>query len=159
MHQANLKKLKKIVINVGLGKFRKDEKAIESIKNDLALITGQQPVPRRAKKSIAGFGIRKGDLVGLKVTLRGAKMRDFFERLVRIVLPRTKDFQGIRPDSIDPNGNLTIGFVEQLPFPEIHEGSTNVIFGLETSIVTTVQNQTEALKLFRELGIPFIRQS
>lgn len=159
MNKENLKQLKKIVVNVGLGKFRKDNKALESIKRDLAMITGQQPVPTLARKSIAGFGIRQGEAIGLKVTLRGAKMSDFFEKLVKIVLPRTKDFQGIRPEAVDPNGNLTIGLEEQLSFPEIKEDATNVIFGLEATIVTSAKSQEEGLELFQALGVPFVSRT
>ena len=121
----------------------------------MATITGQKPSLRRAKKSIAGFHIREDDAIGYMVTLRGQRMNDFFEKAVYLALPRTRDFRGIEPSSLDGNGNLTIGFPEQLVFPEISSEEERVVFGLEAVIVTNTKNNEEALKLLTLLGVPF----
>lgn len=121
---------------------------------ELALISGQRPAPRGAKKSIAGFKIRQGDVVGLMVTLRGKKMRDFLERLTKIVLPRVRDFRGINPKAIDRQGNLTLGFREHTVFPEINTDEAHVDFGLEVTLVAKVRNADEGYILYKSLGVP-----
>lgn len=147
--------LKKIVVNAGIGPYRHNKKALEAIKRDLSLITGQSPASTSARQAIAGFGIRQGNQVGFKVTLRGSRMWDFLDKLVRVALPRTTDFRGIDPKAVDLQGNLSIGFKEQLAFPEIEEEKTDTIFGLEVTLVTGAQNRDKGLRLLSELGLPF----
>lgn len=153
-----LPKLKKIVINAGIGRLSQqpnfDEKILPGIMKELAMITGQKPSIVTAKKSIAGFKIRQGQNVGLKVTLRRRKMHDFLERLIRITFPRLRDFKGIDLKNIDANGNLNIGFKEQAVFPEINPETSKIDFGLETTIVSSAKNKEEAIELYRQLGIP-----
>lgn len=127
---------------------------LSQIMNDLALITGQKPHVRRAKKSIAGFKVREGQIVGLSVTLRGRKMVDFFERLVKVVLPRVRDFRGIDTKAVDAGGALSIGIREQFVFPEAKPEQSPVSFSLGVSLVPKRKNREEALKEFRELGTP-----
>src|SRR5688572_15980738 len=129
-------KVQKIVINVGVGKFVKDAKFIESIKRDIGLITGQAPVETLARKSIAGFKIRENQVVGLMVTLRGQKMYSFLDKLINVALPRVKDFRGLDPKGFDGRGNYHIGLREQIVFPEVSSDAIDHIFGLEISIVT-----------------------
>jgi len=147
-------RIEKATVNVGIGKFNQDEKAVEEIVSDLALITGQKPVFTKAKKAIAGFKIRQGLKVGLKVTLRGQRMYDFIERLIFLALPRSRDFRGIDQKSVDQNGNLSIGIKEIIIFPEISHENIRNIFGLEVTITTTAKTQKEGMTLFRLLGFP-----
>ncbi len=148
-------KIERAVVNIGIGSSAlKDGKAQERISNDLVLITGQKPVPTLAKKAIAGFKTREGMVVGLKVTLRGKRMYDFLSRLVNIALPRTRDFRGLSPKSVDQNGNLTIGIKEHIIFPELSTEDVKRIFGMEVTIVTKAKNREEALELFKLLGFP-----
>ncbi len=152
-------KIEKIVVNVGTGsKMKKDRFANEFIAEQLAKITGQQPAPRPAKASIAGFKIRQGDQVGLSVTLRGEKMISFFDKLVNIALPRTKDFRGISPKSIDAMGNLTIGIKEHTIFPETGDEELNKIFGLSVTIITSLDNNQDAREYLTYLGVPFKKE-
>jgi large subunit ribosomal protein L5 len=145
-------KIEKIVVNVGI-KSDIDPKFREVIKNNLIAITGQKPIETKAKKAIAGFQVRKGQKVGLKVTLRGNRMYDFLDKLINIVLPRTRDFKGVS-SSFDGRGNLSMGFREQIAFPEIEEG-TDKIFGLEITISTNTKKDEETKELLRFLGMPF----
>lgn len=147
--------LKKIVVNVGLGEALDNAKAIEFAVNDITQITGQKPVVTKAKKSIAGFKLREGRAIGVKVTLRGERMWSFLSRLVHVALPRTRDFQGISPDSFDGRGNYTLGLREQLIFPEINYDKIDKIRGMEVSIVTSAQTDEEGRSLLRQLGMPF----
>lgn len=147
-------KIEKVVVNSGIGKALKDEKIQEEIARDLALMTGQKPVPCQAKKAISAFKTRKGMVVGLMVTLRGQRMYDFLDRLISIALPRSRDFRGLSEKSIDQNGHLTIGIKEQIIFPEISAESTKNIFGLEVCIKTTAKNHQEGIELFRLMGFP-----
>ncbi|OQB44160.1 MAG: 50S ribosomal protein L5 [Parcubacteria group bacterium ADurb.Bin159] len=146
-----------ITVNVGLNrdKTEKNSSYIEEVEKNIISITGQKPKRSLARKSIAGFKIRQGLVVGLFVTLRGAKMYDFLEKLIIAALPRTKDFRGISQKSIDQRGNLTIGFKEQTPFPEINPEKMPLIHGLEVTITTTAKTKEEGLKLLELLGIPF----
>lgn len=144
----------KVIVNTGVGSTR-DEKQLEMIEKHLALITGQKPAKRPAKKSIASFKIRKGALSGYIVTLRGQRMYDFLDRMFNIAIPRIGDFRGLKPEAVDEAGNLTIGFKEHTVFPEIGEEDIQLIFGLEVTIVTSAKNHKEALELFRILGFPF----
>jgi len=148
-------RLTKIVVNVGLGEALDNAKAIEFAVNDVTAITGQKPVVTKAKKSIAGFKLREGRTIGVKVTLRGERMWSFLTRLIHVALPRTRDFQGISPDSFDGRGNYTLGLREQLIFPEIEYDKIDKIRGMEVTIVTTAKTDEEGRRLLTMLGMPF----
>ena len=148
-------KIKKTIVNVGIGSFSKDNQMQELVTKDLSLITGQKPVPTLAKKAISAFKIRKGMVVGLKVTLRGKRMFDFLSRLINIAIPRTRDFRGLPVKLVDNSGNLNIGIKEHIIFPEISSEEIKKIFGLEVSVVTNAKTREEALELFKLLGFPF----
>ncbi|MEK7552350.1 MAG: 50S ribosomal protein L5 [Patescibacteria group bacterium] len=147
-------KVLKVVLNVGVGSI-KDKKKVELVADRLAKITGQKPSPRPAKISIASFKSREGDVVGYQVTLRGAKMFDFLDRLLNVSLPRSKDFRGLSPKSLDEIGNLTIGIKEHTIFPETSDEDLKDVFGLAITIVTTARNKDEAKSFFDYLGFPF----
>ena len=146
-------KLVKIVVSSGVGSF-KDKKKNEVVVDRLARITGQAPAPRGAKKSVANFKSRTGDIVGYQVTLRGARMRSFFNKLIHIVFPRVKDFRGIKTSAIDEMGNISIGIKEHIVFPETSDEDTKDIFGLAVTIVTTAKSKKEAEAFLRYLGVP-----
>ncbi|MBI3573549.1 50S ribosomal protein L5 [Candidatus Kaiserbacteria bacterium] len=146
-------RLVKAVISTGTGKV-KDKKKIEIIEDRLAKITGQKAAPRGAKKSIAAFKVRQGDVVGYQVTLRGARMYDFLDKLVHIALPRTRDFRGISPKAIDSLGNITIGIKENTIFPESSDEDLKDVFGFAVTIVTTAKDKKEAEAFFRHIGVP-----
>lgn len=148
-------RITKVVVNVGLGEALDNAKAIEYAVNDITAITGQKPVLTKAKNSIASFKLREGRVIGLKVTLRGERMWAFLTRLIHIALPRTRDFQGISPDSFDGRGNYTLGLREQLIFPEIDYDRIDKIRGMEVSIVTTAQQDEEGRRLLSMMGMPF----
>ncbi|WP_420627258.1 50S ribosomal protein L5 [Candidatus Leptofilum sp.] len=148
-------RITKVVVNVGLGEALDNAKAIEFAVNDITAITGQKPVLTKAKNSIASFKLREGRVIGLKVTLRGERMWAFLTRLIHIALPRTRDFQGISPDSFDGRGNYTLGLREQLIFPEIDYDRIDKIRGMEVSIVTTAQQDEEGRRLLSMMGMPF----
>ncbi len=149
-------KLVKATINVGIAKFRKDEKKIESVIHDIAKITGQKPIITKAKKSISGFSVKKGENVGVKVTLRKDRLYNFLWILFNIALPRTRDFKGISLKSIDKKGNLTIGMKEHTVFPQIKGDEVKHVFGLEVCLsVNNNCTQEDAIKLYRALGCPF----
>ncbi len=148
-------RISKVVVNIGLGEALANAKAVEFALNDLTRITGQRPVVTKAKKSIASFKLREGRIIGMKVTLRSEKMWSFLTRLIHIALPRTRDFQGISPDSFDGRGNYTLGLREQLIFPEIDYDSIDKIRGMEVTIVTTAQTDEEGRRLLTLLGMPF----
>jgi large subunit ribosomal protein L5 len=150
-------RLQKIVLNIGLGEALDNAKAIEFASNDIRQITGQRPVVTRAKKSIASFKLREGRAIGIKVTLRGERMWSFLARLIHVALPRTRDFQGISPDSFDGRGNYTLGLTEQLLFPEVDYDKIDKVRGMELSIVTTARNDAEGRSLLAHLGMPFRR--
>lgn len=147
--------IKKIVVNIGLGEALDNAKAIDFATNDVTRITGQKPVVTRAKKSIATFKLREGRAIGLKVTLRGERMWSFLTRLIHVALPRTRDFQGISPDSFDGRGNYTLGLRDQLVFPEIDYDSIDKLRGLEVSIVTSAKDDEEGRRLLGLMGMPF----
>ena len=155
--------LKKIVVSTTVGRLRQRpgfaDKILPAISNDLAVITGQKPAPRQARKSIAGFKIREGDIVGLKVTLRGKRMKDFLKRFVEVVLPRVRDFRGIDPKAIDAQGNLTIGIKEHIVFPEVAPDEVKIDFGLEITLVSDTKSKEESYKLFKSLGVPLMKES
>ena len=148
-------RVEKVVVNIGVGKFTKDEKSIEAVITDLGKITGQRPVQTRAKKAIAGFKIREGNVVGLKVTLRGNRMYEFLEKLVGVALPRVRDFRGISVSGFDKEGNYNLGLKEHLVFPEIQPDSVQHSFSVEITVVTTAKNSVEGYKLLKALGFPF----
>jgi len=157
-----IESLEKIVVNVGVGRLSQqpnfEDKILSQINNDLALMTGQKPKACRARKSIAGFKIREGATVGLKITLRGSKMVDFFKRLIRIVLPRVRDFSGLDIKSIDKKGTLNVGLGEQFVFPEIDLEKSPLLFPLGINIVPAVKVRDEAIKIYQNLGIPFKKE-
>ena len=149
-------RIRKIVINIGLGEALDNPRALEYATNDLRTITGQQPVVTRARKSIANFKLREGRAIGVKVTLRGTRMWAFLDRLINVALPRTRDFRGV-PDKLDGRGNYTLGIREQLLFPEVDYDSIDKIRGMEISINTTAETDEEARRLLELLGMPFRR--
>lgn len=148
-------KLDKVVLNVGFGSSGGDNKLIESIVNELKLITGGKPVITKAKKSIAGFKLREGSSIGCKVTLRGENMYVFLDKFISIVLPRARDFRGVSPKSFDGRGNYTLGLTEQLIFPEINYDDIVKIHGMDIVFVTTAKTNEEARDLLSLMGIPF----
>ncbi len=150
-------KLEKVVINMGVGDARENSKAVESAAADLGLITGQKAVITKAKKSVATFKVREGMNIGCKVTLRGAKMYEFVDRLFNAALPRVRDFRGINPNSFDGRGNYALGIKEQLIFPEIDYDKIDKIRGMDIIFVTTAQTDEEARELLTLMGAPFTR--
>ncbi len=148
-------RLEKIVINMGVGEGSHDTKFIEAAVKDLELIAGQHPVVTKARKSIAGFKLREGQPVGVKVTLRGENMYNFMEKLIRVGLPRVRDFRGISTHSFDGKGNYTLGIKEQLIFPEIEYDNVYKIRGMDIIFVTTAKSNEEALSLLKAFGMPF----
>jgi large subunit ribosomal protein L5 len=147
-------KITKIVLSVGTGKVNKDKKRMELIVDRISRITGQAPAPRAAKKSIANFKSRTGDIVGYQITLRGARAESFFQKLIHIVFPRVKDFRGISPKAIDEMGNITIGIKEHTVFPETSDEDAKDVFGLAITIGTTAKNAKEAEGYLRYMGLP-----
>jgi large subunit ribosomal protein L5 len=147
--------LEKIVVNVGLGEAIKQPRLLDGIIEELATITGQQPVKRRAKKSIANFGLRQGQEIGAAVTLRGARMWEFFDRFVAVAIPRIRDFRGLSTRSFDGRGNYSIGLKEQMIFPEINYDDIEMIHGMDITLVTSAKRDDHALALLKELGMPF----
>jgi large subunit ribosomal protein L5 len=148
-------RLTKVVINIGLGEALQNAKALESASGDLAAITGQKPVITKAKKSIAAFKLREGYAIGAMVTLRGARMYEFLDRLYNIALPRIRDFSGVPTRSFDGRGNYTLGLREQLAFPEIDYDKVDKVRGMEISFVTTARTDAEGRRLLELLGMPF----
>ena len=148
-------KLDKVVINVGCGESKNNAKEIEAIVKDLGIITGQKAVICKARKSVANFKLREGENVGVKVTLRGAKMYEFLDRLFSVALPRVRDFRGINPNSFDGRGNYAFGLKEQLIFPEIEYDKVDKIRGMDICICTTATTDEEAKELLKLLGAPF----
>ena len=148
-------KFEKIVINIGVGDATTNSKALDDAVAELATITGQHPVVTKAKKSIATFKVRQGQAIGCKVTLRGVRMYEFFDKLVSISLPRVRDFRGVSKNAFDGHGNYTLGVKEQLIFPEIDYDKVSKIRGMDVVIVTTANTDAEAFALLREMGMPF----
>jgi large subunit ribosomal protein L5 len=148
-------RIEKITLNMGVGDAKTDAKALDAAIEELTTIAGQRAQVRRARKSIAGFKIREGMPIGAKVTLRGARMYEFLDRLVSIALPRIRDFRGLSPRSFDGRGNYSIGIREQIIFPEINYDDVSTIRGLDVTITTTAQTDEQALALLRGLGLPF----
>lgn len=154
-----LPKLEKIVLNVGLGRAKDDKKVIEAAKNTLRKITGQEPVETFAKKSIAGFKLREGNMIGIKVTLRGDKMYEFADRVINIVLPRLRDFHGVPAKAFDKAGNYSLGFTDQSVFPELTFDETTTAHGLQIVFVIKAHEQAHAKVLLEKFGMPFVREA
>jgi large subunit ribosomal protein L5 len=154
-NKLEVPRLKKIVLNVGLGEATQDIKFLETAQNELAAITGQKPVVTRAKKAIANFKIRKGSAIGCKVTLRRSMMYEFLDRLVSITVPRIRDFRGLPADSFDKGGNYSFGLNEQGIFPEIDADKILKAHGMDITIVTTAKTRDEAFNLLKLFGMPF----
>ena len=151
-------KVEKISINMGVGVATENMKELESAVEDLTKISGQKPVITRAKRSIAGFKVREGNPIGCKVTLRGARMYEFLDRLLNVALPRVRDFRGLPVRSFDKNGNYTLGIKEQLVFPEIDYDSILSIKGMNVTINTSAETDQEALSLLSKFGFPFMKK-
>jgi large subunit ribosomal protein L5 len=148
-------RIEKITLNMGVGEAKTNARSLDSAMDELTLIAGQRAQLRRAKKSIAGFKIREGMPLGAKVTLRGARMYEFLDRLVSIALPRIRDFRGLSPQSFDGRGNYSLGVREQIIFAEINYDDVDTVRGLDVTITTTAKSDEEGLALLRELGLPF----
>src|SRR5215813_6834835 len=148
-------RLEKIVLNVGVGEAIKQPKALDSVVDELATITGQQPVRKKAKKSISNFGLRQGQEIGAAVTLRGARMWEFLDRFISVAIPRIRDFRGLGTRSFDGRGNYSLGLKEQMIFPEINYDAIESIHGMDITFVTSATRDDHALALLRELGMPF----
>jgi large subunit ribosomal protein L5 len=148
-------RVSKITLNMGVGEAKTDAKALDAAIEELSTIAGQRAQVRKARKSIASFKLREGMAVGARVTLRGARMYEFLDRLVAIALPRIRDFRGLSPDSFDGRGNYSLGIKEQIIFPEIDYDSVGSIRGLDVAITTTAETDEQALALLRALGLPF----
>lgn len=153
VHQ--LPRLSKIVVNVGLGRAKDDKKVIEAATNTVTKVTGQKPVETIAKKSIAGFKLREGNKIGLKVTLRGDRMYEFLDRVINIVLPRMRDFHGVSPKSFDASGNYSLGFVDQSVFPELTFEETTTVHGMQVVFVIDAHERDHARALLEQFGMPF----
>ena len=152
-------RLEKIVLNTGVGKATQQASLIEGAQRDLEVISGQKPVVTRAKKSIAGFKLREGNPIGVKVTLRGDRAWEFFDRLISITIPRIRDFRGLSSRSFDGNGNYTFGVTEQLIFPEIDYDRIDTVRGMDITIVTTARNDEEGRAFLRAFGFPFRQET
>jgi len=148
-------RIEKVVVNVGLGEAPKNPKLLESVVEEVALITGQKPVVTRARKAISNFGIREGMPIGVKVTLRRERMYEFLDRLINVAIPRIRDFRGVPTRSFDGRGNYTLGIKEQLIFPEIEYDKVQKIHGMDIVIATSARRDDEAMALLREMGLPF----
>lgn len=148
-------RVQKVVVHVGLGSGLKDPKFFEVAENTVRRITGQQPIQTRAKQSISNFKIRRGQVIGLKATLRGVRMESFLQKLIAVTLPRVRDFRGLDPAAVDGNGNLTLGIKENLAFPEMSTDEVERLHGVGVTVVTTAKNRAEGLVLLRLLGFPF----
>jgi large subunit ribosomal protein L5 len=148
-------KLEKVVLNVGLGEATKNAKLLDSVMEEVGLITGQKPLIRRAKKAISNFGLREGMPVGVAVTLRRERMWEFLDRFINVAVPRVRDFRGLPTRSFDGRGNYTVGIKEQLIFPEIDYDKVQQIHGMDITFVTTAVRDDEGMALLRELGMPF----
>jgi large subunit ribosomal protein L5 len=147
--------IKKVTLNIGLGKHMKDAKYLEAAENTLERITGQHPVKTKARLSISNFKIRQGNVIGMKVTLRGPRMWDFLEKLVKVSFPRVRDFRGISPKGFDGQGNYSVGFHEHIAFPEIRPDEIELTHGLQITISTTAESPKEGQALLKHLGFPF----
>jgi large subunit ribosomal protein L5 len=150
-------KIDKITINIGCGEAKDNPKVIDSITKDLKAITGRKPVVCKAKKSVANFKLREGNVIGVKLTLRGAVMYEFLDRFFNVALPRVRDFRGINPNSFDGRGNYSVGIKEQLIFPEIEYDKIDTVRGMDINFVTTAKTDEEAKELLTLMGAPFAK--
>jgi len=150
-------KLEKVIINVGCGEARDNQKVIDSVMADIAKITGQKPIPCKSKKSVANFKLREGMNIGVKVTLRSDNMYEFIDRFFNVALPRVRDFRGINPNSFDGRGNYAVGIKEQLIFPEIEYDKIDAVRGMDICFVTTAKTDEEARELLTLMGAPFAK--
>jgi len=150
-------RIEKVVVNIGVGEALENAKALDAAVVDMTTITGQKPVVAKARRSIANFKLREGRDIGVRVTLRGERMWSFFDRLVNVALPRTRDFRGISPNAFDGRGNYTLGIREQIIFPEIHYEKIDKLRGLEVTIVTSAPNDEQGRRLLQLMGMPFAR--
>ncbi len=157
-NRMQVPKLDKIVINMGIGEAKENAKILEAAMSDMELISGQKPIKTISKKSVANFKIREGMPIGCKVTLRGEKMYEFFDRLVNLALPRVRDFRGINPNAFDGRGNYALGIKEQLIFPEIEYDKIDKIRGMDVIVVTTAKTDEEGRELLTQFGMPFAKQ-
>jgi large subunit ribosomal protein L5 len=157
-NQFQVPRLVKIVVNVGVGEAVNDTKVLDIVRDDLAKIFGQAPVPTKAKRPISNFHIRKGMTIGMKITLRGARMYEFFDRFVNVASPRIRDFRGFSRNSFDGRGCYNLGLTEQTIFPEIEYDKIKKVFGMDIAIVTTAKKDEDALALLEGLGMPFTRK-
>lgn len=148
-------KLEKIIVSVGVGEAINNKKLLDAAAEELAIITGQKPVKTKARKSIAAFKIRAGYEIGAKVTLRGAHMYEFLDRMINVALPRVKDFRGVNPNGFDGRGNYSLGVTEQIIFPEIDYDKIERVSGMNIAIVTTAETDEEGRELLRKFGMPF----
>ena len=148
-------KLAKVVVNIGIGEAKDNDKALEAARGDVRTITGQQPVVIKSKKSVAAFKLRAGMPVGIRTTLRGRRMYYFLEKLINVALPRIRDFRGVSPEAFDGRGNYTLGLREQIIFPEIDYDKIDKLRGLEVTVVTTAKTDDEARSLLAQMGMPF----
>ena len=153
----SIPKLDKVVINVACGEARDNSKIVDAVTSDLMQITGQRPIVCRAKKSVANFKVRDGQIVGFKVTLRGERMYEFVDRFFNVALPRVRDFRGINPDAFDGRGNYSVGIKEQLIFPEIDYDKIDKVRGMDINFVTTANTDEEARELLSLMGAPFAK--
>lgn len=157
-NEMQIPKIEKITLNMGVGKAVDDKKYITNALAEMTAIAGQQPVVTKAKKSIAGFKLREGNPIGVKVTLRGQRMWEFLDRLINIAMPRIRDFRGVNPNSFDGRGNYALGIKEQIVFPEINYDQVSEVRGMDVIITTTAQTDEEGRALLRALNMPFIRE-
>ena len=148
-------RLDKVVVNVGIGEAKDNDKALDAAVGDVTTITGQKPQLIKARKSVAAFKLREGQTIGIKTTLRGRRMWYFLDKLLNVALPRIRDFRGVTPDGFDGRGNYTLGLREQVVFPEVDYDKIDKLRGLEVSIITTARNDDEARSLLTRLGMPF----
>ncbi len=152
-------KIVKVSINVGVGRNTKDKAFVDSVASTLTRITGQKPIMTKSRKSISAFKVREGQIVGVVATLRGERMYDFLDKLINVTFPRVRDFRGISEKIIDKTGNISIGFKEHLPFPEVKADEVDNVHGLQITISTTAKSRDEGLELFRMFGFPFIKKA
>ncbi len=155
----SLPRVDHVVVAAGVGKHAKEGKFLEHVEKGLALLTGQKPIPTLARKSIAGFKLREGQVAGLKVTLRGKRMEEFLHRTLHVTLPRARDFRGIPVQSIDDSGNLSFGIREAHAFAEVDPQTVDTIFGVQVTVVTTARSRDEAVALFESLGFPLTERA
>jgi large subunit ribosomal protein L5 len=148
-------KLAKVIVNIGIGEAKDNDKALEAARNDVRTITGQQPVVIKSRKSVAAFKLRAGMPVGIRTTLRGRRMYYFLEKLINVALPRIRDFRGVSPEAFDGRGNYTLGLREQIIFPEVDYDKIDKLRGLEVTVVTTAKTDDEARSLLAQMGMPF----